>query len=413
MTLIDIVNDLLRRADLAGDAPRVVLANEASLWPAGAVDSLEEAGFLLRSSALDRVSCEECDEPHSERVLFLESGGLPPRPFIPCPNNGRVFLEPSSLWQWRVDPGTIAKKLGVALQTEATPAEVIRGRSWSLGLASPPTGPRPAYLLRGACWPDAISVFDRNLPREPTAVLFVLSQESPSWSPPGNWLPLGHAMRLEGTELHFDFSGLALGGPGQAINTPYSLRRRGKLWELVYDNQLETIPHRVRMLYLAHLLQHPGRTFRAMELVALAEGHLPTTRTGNEDLAALASSTGYDNEDLVDREARQQYQRRIEELDAKKGSLGLSDAEEHELQTIRDHLAGALGIRGKPRKVVAQSERARSSVWHALQRVYQAIEEVLPRMAQYLRNSIVRGSDFSYHPHEPVFWSIDLGRVSS
>lgn len=409
MTLIDIVNDLLRRADLPGDGSAWVQANEMTAWPQGTLEVLEASGLVLAAPMLDRVSCDECDEPHVERVLVLESATSPARPFIPCPANGRVFLERDRLRQWRCDCHAVAQRLTQLLETGTTPREVIAGRCWSLGVARLSGGARPSFLIRGACWPDAGALFERKLASGSNAILFLLGSEGPPlWRVPGSWIPLVDTLRVEKDQLLFDISAVVADGHAAS---PYALQRRGKLWDLVYEQRAETIPHRVGFLYLAQLLQYPGRAFPALELVALADGRLPA-EVAEADVAGLTAVDGHETADVIDEEAGTQYRRRIAELDAKKSSVGLTAAEEKELQALRDQLAQALGVGGRPRKMAGPAERARSNVWHALERAYQAIEQPLPLMAQYLRNSIDRGSVFTYRPHEPISWNIDLGSPS-
>ena len=82
MTLIDIATELLLRADLPGDTPKLVLGDETQSWPEGVVRSLTELGLLEPTGPLSRVSCTECDEPHSETVTFCEDGAPP---YIYCP----------------------------------------------------------------------------------------------------------------------------------------------------------------------------------------------------------------------------------------------------------------------------------------------------------------------------------------
>ena len=406
MTPINVISDLLRRADLPGDGSVWIGASETAAWPRGTLGVRERAGLVSPAATLSALSCEECDEPHAEHVLFQESASGPGRPFIPCPANGRVFLEPEALRRWRFDCHTVAKRLAAALETGRTPREVVAGRCWSLG---PSKDARPSFLIRGARWPNARAAFEGRLAGGSNAMLYLLASDGPPpWHASGDWIPLIETLRIESDEIHFDFSAIA-----SDRDVPCTLRRRGSLWNVVYQGKAEVIPHRIGLLYLAQLLQHPGRAFPALELVALAHGHAAAADTIAEaDVAGLTPASGYETADLLDAEARDQYRRRIDELDAKKSSVGLTADEETERQALRDQLGQALGVGGRPRKMAGAAERARSNVWHALERAYDAIEQPLPPMAQYLRNSIDRGSTFTYRPHEPISWSIHLGGSS-
>lgn len=256
MTLIDIVSDLLRRADLPGDDSGWVQASEIAAWPQGTIEVLEASGLVLPAPILDSVSCEDCDEPHAERVLLLESATAPGRPFIPCPAHGRVFLDRERLRQWRCEPRSVAQKLAQRLETGTTPRELVAGRCWSLGLAQLPSGTRPSFLIRSASWPDAPELLARKLPTGSNTILFLLASEGPPrWRVSGSWIPLVDILRVGNGQLRFDFSAVVsersqlMDAPG-----PYALRRRGKLWDVVYQDQAATISHLIGLLYLAQLL---------------------------------------------------------------------------------------------------------------------------------------------------------------
>ncbi len=145
----------------------------------------------------------------------------------------------------------------------------------------------------------------------------------------------------------------------------------------------------------------------ALELAALAGGEADWGRVTRGDLDDLTVSTGQADEDVVDKEARSQYQQRVGDLDSKKRSIGLSPVEERELGDLRQHLRAALKIGGKPREISGQAERARDNVSHALRRSFEAIVRVLPQMAQHLDKHIKSGSFCSYEPDEPMSWVIE------
>ena len=408
MNLIGVIADLFSWVDVVGDESKWVLADDVDLWAPGTVEALQAAGVLRRGSALTRVSCDECVEPHEEVVLF--SSHRPQRPFIPCPSNGRVFLEPGGLLRWSVSARATAACLASALGTGVTPAEIISARCWSLGNCHLPGFKGPAFLLRGAFWPDARDTFAGRLPLTPRPLLFTLSPAvQPEWSSPGCWLCASHVIR-EGTEgqLEFDLSGLELELDKTAIGPPqYALQRQTKLWTVTFDGRSATLPGRVGFLYLAQLLAHPGRAFAALELSALTAGHGPAPMLSTEDASSLTQSSGFGLDELADAEAVKQYQAAATALDAKKRSAGLSPEEATELASLQRELARTLGLHNKPRRTSGEAEKARTNVWHALQRTYDALEPDLPRLARHLKNSVERGSTFCYQPSDPIVWSVD------
>ena len=185
--IIAALRDLFPRADVVGAEVKWVLSDEAMSWSPSVVHTLESLGILRKWPPLDSISCDECDEPHTETVLYSDQ--QPPRPFIPCASNGRIFIEPARLLRWSFSAGAIASWIADIMRTGAMPVEIIESRCWSLGVSTLPSVRGPVFLLPGSAWPDARKVFAEKLPRTPRLVVLTLSPAAqPEWNSRSQWI---------------------------------------------------------------------------------------------------------------------------------------------------------------------------------------------------------------------------------
>lgn len=138
--------DLLRRIDLArplfsGDQ-RLAMAEDA--WR-----SLADPGLVREAAAATWVDCDDCPEPHSEDVEWLEDvPGEPLRPYVRCPDLEWVVVDPERLRQWAVDVGRFAEMLAEALACAGRVEELVPGRLWLLGRTVVAGRPREVFFGR-------------------------------------------------------------------------------------------------------------------------------------------------------------------------------------------------------------------------------------------------------------------------
>jgi tetratricopeptide (TPR) repeat protein len=171
-------------------------------------------------------------------------------------------------------------------------------------------------------------------------------------------------------------------------------RREGDVWTLGYAGRVVLLKDVKGLRDLATLVAHPGREVAASEL-ASAPG------------AVVQAGLG----DVVDRRARDAYKARLLELDDElqeadaAGDAERSARAHEERAAILAQLAGAYGLGGRPRRVGADTERARQAVTWRIRDALARIEAVHPELGQHLRRSVRTGTFCVYAPNESVDWS--------
>ena len=328
MTLLDIAADLLLRADQPGDAAKLVLGEEGRGWPEATVESLVSNGLLEPYGVLRRFSCTECDEPHSE-VVHLGNAPEQSKPFIYCPANGRVELEPWLLQRWRITLRSVATRLAEALSTGMTPREIVRGRHWTLG-TSANLNALEVHLIRGVGWPDAPACFS-SLASRGDSVIFTLTDSVPDWVPRGRGYTVRSLVRAQNGSLVLEAPSPEVMNQSVAGDA-YALVRSGRHWSVTWRGETKTLNHYVGLTYIAQLLANPGREIRALDLLSSFNSRDDHTTLDQDAELAVAGAEG--SEEVIDQSARQQYQTQITALHAQKRSLGLSFEEQAELVNL-------------------------------------------------------------------------------
>jgi hypothetical protein len=176
---------------------------------------------------------------------------------------------------------------------------------------------------------------------------------------------------------------------------PVGLRREGAVWLITYAADALRLPDSLGLRYLGLLTGAPGREFAATELVRLASA------TGGGELPPIAPSRG---DEVLDARARQEYRRRLAELDD-----DIDTAEQwHDperaarLRTERDfliqELTAATGLAGRPRRLGSDAERARLNVTRAIRSAVARIGKNAPAAGDHLHAAIRTGTHCSYQP---------------
>jgi hypothetical protein len=115
-------------------------------------------------------------------------------------------------------------------------------------------------------------------------------------------------------------------------------------------------------------------------------------------------------EKLIDEKARQQYQKKIIEL-----QNDLEEAEQYsdfarmeklqeEYDRLIDHLSVSLNIKGKARKTGGAVEKARAAVTWRIRNAIARIEQHHPMLGAHLSNAIKTGTLCSYKPDREIQW---------
>ena len=128
----------------------------------------------------------------------------------------------------------------------------------------------------------------------------------------------------------------------------------------------------------------------------------------------LADSWPGDLDPLLDEQAKREYGRRLEELDAElEEARDWGDGErasriDEEIGLLSQELARAVGLRGRDRSFSTPAERARINVTKAIRTAIRLIDPHSPSLAAHLEASIQTGRFCSYATPgtAPPRWSL-------
>ena len=191
---------------------------------------------------------------------------------------------------------------------------------------------------------------------------------------------------------------------GVAANT---FLREGDFWSLTYEGVVVRLKDSKGLQDIAQLLATPGREVAAVDLASGAP------RDASRAVSAIAElGVEADAGEALDAEARAQYRSRLVELEeevaaaeANNDPVRASQARE-EREFLLAELGAAVGLGGRPRRLLDPAERARKAV---AGRVYDAIthiEKVHRALGRHLRRSVRTGSFCVYDPAESTAWRL-------
>jgi hypothetical protein len=162
------------------------------------------------------------------------------------------------------------------------------------------------------------------------------------------------------------------------------------------------------MRYLTRLLADPGREFHAMDLVVGERGAAVESGHPEEDWSWGARDAG----PLLDARAKEAYRRRLteieEDIDEARalGDTGRAARAETEREWLVKELSRAVGLGGRNRAAVSESERARASVTRAIRRAMARIRALDSTLGEHLDRTVRTGTYCAYlpDPRVPVAW---------
>jgi eukaryotic-like serine/threonine-protein kinase len=201
--------------------------------------------------------------------------------------------------------------------------------------------------------------------------------------------------------------------PAQPSAVDAVFRREGEFWTIAYGGQLFRLRDVKGLRYIASLLASPGRDIHVLELVSVATERRAGARARlAED--HLVASWPSDLDPVLDDRAKEDYGRRLEELEVElEQARDWGDTEraarlEDELDALTQQLARAVGLRGRDRKFASPAERARISVTKAIRTAIRLIDKQCPELAAHLEVSIQTGRSCSYASPSapPPSWSL-------
>ena len=174
----------------------------------------------------------------------------------------------------------------------------------------------------------------------------------------------------------------------------------GSVWTVAFAGRAVRLPAAKGLTDLATLLARPGREVSCTELAGVA---------------VEQPDTG----EVLDEQARRQYEARIVELqddlseaDAH-GDRGRAEAANLELELLVEQLSVARGLGGRTRRSGGSAERARTAVTWRIRSAIKRIDAVHPDLGRHLRTAVRTGSWCSYQPEHPVAWELTPAGAAS
>lgn len=175
-----------------------------------------------------------------------------------------------------------------------------------------------------------------------------------------------------------------------------TLRPEGGVWHVTFNGKSAHVPDMKGLWHLRELVSRPREPVLALSLVAA-----PT-----EDPVPIG-----DAGPMLDREALQQYRKRLAELDEE-----LDDAEaKHDVlrhaqrsterEALLKELSRATGFGGKQRRSGSPTEKARLNVTRTIRHAITHLSTALPELAAHLDESLATGVSCCYEPRTNIAWT--------
>ena len=199
---------------------------------------------------------------------------------------------------------------------------------------------------------------------------------------------------------------------GFAIDQANVLRRDGEYWTVAYDGFVVSLRDTKGLRDLARLLAAPRRELHVMDLAAPSGGLQGSTR---EAMEAGLSVEGSANAAVIDEVAKENYKRRIAELEQAideaeaRGDGETGSTAREELDFLVRELSSAYGLGGKARRTPDNVERARKAVTRRIRDALGRIERTHPGLGRHLNASVRTGAFCSYEPERDMVWTIEIG----
>jgi hypothetical protein len=168
-----------------------------------------------------------------------------------------------------------------------------------------------------------------------------------------------------------------------------ALQADGEMWRVTFGGDSALLKDSRGLQLLARLLDNPDREIHVLDLVGAA------TAAGADSAAGQAG---------LDEQARQAYQRRLEQLQealqeaVEFGDIGRAEQAREEIEFIGQELSRAFGLGGRERKTGSDAERARVNVQRRLKDAVRRIGEQIPDAGRYLQGTLDTGTYCRYRP---------------
>lgn len=207
----------------------------------------------------------------------------------------------------------------------------------------------------------------------------------------GDAVQLGRRVRIEFREHGGDATETETPGSIEALRAVF--RKDGELWTVAFEGQVARLVEVKGFGDLAKLLARPGVELHCLELAErpadAAAGDVVLDDRARRDIRARAAD----------------LQHAIEEAELA-NDLARAERARAELDQLVDALTGAVGLRGRPRRLGSAAERARSAVTWRIRSAIRKIAAAHPRLGRHLDNAVRTGHFCTYQPEQPVAWYV-------
>jgi len=172
----------------------------------------------------------------------------------------------------------------------------------------------------------------------------------------------------------------------------------GQVWTLGFVGRTINLPDAKGLHDLRQLLDHPGATIAAAQLISAC------------DPAAELAPHGTGADPMIDEQARVAYRNRLEELEhaideaLSKHHDDRARALDREREALVRELRAATGLGGRRRRLGDETERARKTVSARIRDALRHLDGRHPELAEHLRRSISMGASCCYQPAESIRW---------
>lgn len=182
--------------------------------------------------------------------------------------------------------------------------------------------------------------------------------------------------------------------------------REGEYWTLTYQGEVLRLKESKGLDLLAVLIRNPDSEFDVIDLLTLTERadrnqSPPSDVHVDREFSRIDHSLG-DAGEMLDKEAKASYRRRISELreDLERakahGEIERAEAAEGEIDFLTQELSRAVGLRGRDRRAGSASERARLSVTRAVRSALAKVTELHRPLGEVLNRAVRTGRFCSY-----------------
>jgi pimeloyl-ACP methyl ester carboxylesterase len=188
-----------------------------------------------------------------------------------------------------------------------------------------------------------------------------------------------------------------------AVEQSNVFRRDGEYWTVAFDGRVSTLRDTKGMRDLARLLREPRREHHVADLAATESG---------SGVGLSTSRGGFDP--IVDEAAREQYRRRLHELDEQiddadaNGDGERSAAAIAEREALVAGLSRVYGVGGQVRRSPDHIERARKAVTRRMRDAISRIEQSHPTLGTHLQAAVHTGVFCSYSPEREITWRVEI-----